>query len=87
MGKLRGTPEDHDEASYYGKRAPIDGVIDWSRPAAKIDRLIKAVSDPLPGARTYWEDTAITLWASRMEVEFKGIGTSDYQLPPIGGSE
>ena len=29
---------------------PADGRIDWSRPAAEIDRLIRAVTRPYPGA-------------------------------------
>jgi methionyl-tRNA formyltransferase len=36
--------------SYFGGRKPEDGRIDWSRPAAAVDRLIRAVAPPYPGA-------------------------------------
>lgn len=32
------------------KRTPEDGRIDWKEPAEKIQRLIRAVSKPYPGA-------------------------------------
>ena len=39
-------------ASYFGGRRPEDGVIDWSKSAAEIHNLVRAVAPPYPGART-----------------------------------
>lgn len=36
--------------SYFGRRTPEDGRIDWSRPASEIYNLIRAVAPPYPGA-------------------------------------
>ncbi|HEX8010535.1 MAG TPA: formyltransferase [Casimicrobiaceae bacterium] len=38
--------------SYCGARKPEDGVIDWSKRAAQIHNLVRAVAPPYPGART-----------------------------------
>jgi UDP-4-amino-4-deoxy-L-arabinose formyltransferase/UDP-glucuronic acid dehydrogenase (UDP-4-keto-hexauronic acid decarboxylating) len=41
------------QGSYYGGRRPDDGKIDWSWPVMKIYNLIRAVTEPYPGAFTY----------------------------------
>jgi methionyl-tRNA formyltransferase len=46
------TPQDATRASYFGGRKPEDGVIDWSKSAAEIHNLVRAVAPPYPGART-----------------------------------
>ena len=38
--------------SYYGGRTPDDGRIDWSKRAADIHNLVRAVAPPFPGALT-----------------------------------
>ena len=38
------------EGSYFGGRRPEDGNIDWSRNAAAIHNLVRAVAPPYPGA-------------------------------------
>jgi len=42
-------PQDPSRASVVGRRRPEDGRIDWSRPAAEIDQLVRAVAPPWPG--------------------------------------
>ena len=41
---------DLSKGSYFGRRTPQDGRIDWSRPAAEIHNLVRAVAPPFPGA-------------------------------------
>jgi methionyl-tRNA formyltransferase len=53
---LAGVPgEEQDEAAatYACTRVPLDGEIDWSLPTEMIDRLVRALADPYPGAFTY----------------------------------
>ena len=38
--------------SYHGGRTPEDGRIDWSKSAAEIHNLVRAVAPPFPGAFT-----------------------------------
>lgn len=42
--------QDLTRGSYYGGRRPEDGRIDWNRSAGDIYNLIRAVTDPYPGA-------------------------------------
>ena len=49
--------------SYFGGRRPEDGRIDWSLPADTIYNLIRAVTDPYPGACALLEnDEKIIIW-------------------------
>jgi methionyl-tRNA formyltransferase len=51
---VAGTPpqlaNDLTAGSYFGGRKPEDGRIDFSRPAAEVYKLIRAVAPPYPGA-------------------------------------
>jgi methionyl-tRNA formyltransferase len=42
-------PQDHDAATYAAKITPAEAEIDWTHPAAAIDRQIRAFT-PVPGA-------------------------------------
>ncbi len=45
--------QDLRQGSYYGGRKPEDGRIDWSWPVMRIYNLVRAVTDPYPGAFTH----------------------------------
>ena len=45
-------PNDLSKGSYCGRRTPEDGRIDWSKSAAEIHNLVRAVAPPFPGAFT-----------------------------------
>jgi methionyl-tRNA formyltransferase len=49
-GLAQETPLDVAHGSYFGRRTPEQGRIDWSQPAASIHNLIRAVAPPYPGA-------------------------------------
>ncbi|MFM7570695.1 MAG: formyltransferase [Betaproteobacteria bacterium] len=51
-GRAPAHPNDLAQGSYFGGRRPEDGRIDWSRPAAEVYNLIRAVAPPYPGAFT-----------------------------------
>jgi methionyl-tRNA formyltransferase len=67
LGGDEGAPQDEAEASYGCTRLPEDGEIDWSAPTRAIDRLVRALTDPYPGAYTYlgtdrlWIERALAL--------------------------
>jgi methionyl-tRNA formyltransferase len=48
-----GEPQDESAATYACTRVPDDGEIDWSAPTVAVDRLVRAVGPPFPGAFTY----------------------------------
>lgn len=54
--------EQSGEATYYAKRRPEDGGIDWRDPTHKVYNLIRAVTHPYPGAFTKIGSTTIHIW-------------------------
>jgi methionyl-tRNA formyltransferase len=62
-GSLQPRPQ-LGEASYCLQRKPEDGRIDWTRSNHEIDRLIRAVGRPYPGAGTVLDGEPLTLWAA-----------------------
>ncbi|MEN6509618.1 MAG: formyltransferase [Smithella sp.] len=51
------------EGSYYGGRRPEDGRINWTQPAKDIYNLIRAVTDPYPGAFALLENgSRVIIW-------------------------
>lgn len=48
-----GVPQDEAAATYGCTRVPDDGEIDWSGDTVAIDRLVRAVGPPFPGAFTW----------------------------------
>jgi methionyl-tRNA formyltransferase len=46
------TVNDIARGSYFGRRRPEDGEIDWRQAARSIHDLVRAVAPPYPGART-----------------------------------
>ncbi|MFE7932592.1 methionyl-tRNA formyltransferase [Streptomyces sp. NPDC057456] len=46
-------PQDRARASFFHKRSAEDGRIDWSWPAERLERLVRAQSDPYPNAYAF----------------------------------
>ncbi|WP_299010873.1 bifunctional UDP-4-amino-4-deoxy-L-arabinose formyltransferase/UDP-glucuronic acid oxidase ArnA [uncultured Shewanella sp.] len=59
------TPQDHSQASYYGRRTPADGEIKWSESPIRLFNLIRAVTDPFPGAFSFLGDHKVIIWQAR----------------------
>lgn len=55
-GEIPRTEQNLAEGSYYGGRRPEDGWIDWTRSALEVYNLIRAVTDPYPGAFSLQEN-------------------------------
>lgn len=64
-----GEPQDDTLASYTCARVPSDGMIDWSAPTVRIDRLIRSLGDPFPSAFTFLDGQLIEI-ISAQPVEF-----------------
>ncbi len=58
--------QDHSSASWYGRRTPADGWINWGNSAHEIEKLIRATTAPHPGAFTYSEDITVKVWKARV---------------------
>ncbi|MGM0606050.1 MAG: methionyl-tRNA formyltransferase [Halobacteriota archaeon] len=62
---LAGTHEFEPQAgdpTYYPKRTPEDGELNWEEPTRRVYNLVRAVTDPYPGAFTFHEGTRIDIW-------------------------
>lgn len=56
-------PRAQSGAPSYGlQRIPEDGRLEWRRPAIELDRLVRAVGKPYPGAFAALGDERITIW-------------------------
>ncbi|WBU63458.1 methionyl-tRNA formyltransferase [Paracoccus aerodenitrificans] len=66
-GNRPAMPQNHENATICARRRAEDGMIDWSLPATEIDRLIRAVGPPYPGATTRASKGAeVTITAARV---------------------
>lgn len=63
--KPQGTPQDESKATYYARRAPLDGYLDWGKEAYTLDRIVKAAAKPHPGAFSFYEDNKVVIWKTR----------------------
>jgi methionyl-tRNA formyltransferase len=61
-GTARETPQDDSQATYFGGRKPEDGRIDWRQTSRNIFNLIRAVTDPYPGAFTDVNGSRLMIW-------------------------
>ncbi len=62
-------PQDHSQATVVGRRSPEDGQLAWSRPAEQLHNLVRAVSDPWPGAYGYVGTNKFIVWKSRVRLD------------------
>ncbi len=62
-------PQDLTQGSYFGRRTPDDGRIDWHWPARRIFNLVRAVTHPYPGAFGFIGGRKVFVWAARIAAE------------------
>jgi len=52
--------------SYFGRRRPEDGRIDWTWPAPRICNLVRGVTHPYPGAFCFVSGQKLLVWEARI---------------------
>lgn len=62
-------PLDLKKGSYYGRRTPEDGRIDWRCSARAIHDLVRAVAPPFPGAFTEVNGCRLGVLETRMDTQ------------------
>ncbi len=65
-GTLQACPQPEAGITYARKITKEEAVIDWSRPAAEIDRQVRAFN-PVPGAETVWRGQQLKIWDAEPE--------------------
>ncbi|MCP5428141.1 MAG: methionyl-tRNA formyltransferase [Chromatiaceae bacterium] len=70
-GTLAAQPQDESGACYAQKLDKAEALIDWTRPAIEIDRLIRAFN-PWPVAQTALEGKPLRIWRCSVQPGFGG---------------
>ncbi|WP_097458729.1 bifunctional UDP-4-amino-4-deoxy-L-arabinose formyltransferase/UDP-glucuronic acid oxidase ArnA [Mangrovitalea sediminis] len=64
-GTVKLTPQDESQAMYFGRRTAADGELHWNRPARALFNLVRAVTQPYPGAFSFAGDRKLTIWEAK----------------------
>ena len=70
---LKSTPQDNAKATYFGKRTPIDGEINWDWMKERIRNWVRAQANPYPGAFSFLNNKKIII----NKVDYSDLGYSD----------
>ena len=70
QGKLTETAQDESQATYFGRRTAADGKLDWKKPAEELFNLVRAVTQPYPGAFCAVGEHKLIVWQAEV---VKGI--------------
>lgn len=78
------TPQDHTSSSYFGGRRPTDGEIDWRQSAEQIRNLVRAVTDPWPGAFASLRGEKLVVWWAETGPSSRSKRPGEIQLDDAG---
>ncbi|KJV30445.1 bifunctional UDP-4-amino-4-deoxy-L-arabinose formyltransferase/UDP-glucuronic acid oxidase ArnA [Pantoea sp. SM3] len=68
-GEIVAIPQDHTQATVVGRRTPEDGRILWEQSAQSINNLVRAVTDPWPGAFAFAGTVKFVVWKGRVHAD------------------
>ena len=63
-GEVPRTPQDDDEATWWPRRRPEHGCIDWTRSPEEVYNWIRGQSRPYPGAFSVLDGHRVTVWGA-----------------------
>jgi len=73
QGRAARTKQDIAQGNYCGRRTPADGQIDWNKPAEVVRNLVRAVTQPYPGAFSFAGGRRMLIWEAAVEADKKGV--------------
>ena len=82
-GKLEAVPQDDERSTYAPKIRPSDALIDWTRPADELHRLVRAYN-PVPGARFTFNGETIKCWRATTGAATGGPAGKVLSVDPDG---
>ncbi|WP_010228323.1 methionyl-tRNA formyltransferase [Gillisia marina] len=68
-------PQENNKSSYFGKRSPEDGKIDWNWQKERIRNWVRAQSNPYPGAFSFYKSQQFII----DEIEYSDFAF-DYEM-------
>lgn len=86
LGKWQPIVQDETRATYYGKRSPSDGHLNWCNRARDIHRLIRASAPPHPGAYSYFGKYKLIIHRASIDEERKFSGVVGRILAELNGA-
>ncbi|MGY4495971.1 bifunctional UDP-4-amino-4-deoxy-L-arabinose formyltransferase/UDP-glucuronic acid oxidase ArnA [Pseudomonas sp. TE3610] len=72
-GEVTETEQDESQATVFGRRTPADGLLDWSRPAEQLFNLVRAVTQPYPGAFCAVGEHKLIVWSAEVVAGNQGF--------------
>ncbi|WP_085725252.1 bifunctional UDP-4-amino-4-deoxy-L-arabinose formyltransferase/UDP-glucuronic acid oxidase ArnA [Pseudomonas sp. R37(2017)] len=66
QGKVSETLQDESKATVFGRRTPADGKLVWARPAEELFNLVRAVTQPYPGAFCAVGEHKLIVWSAEV---------------------
>ncbi|WLH81862.1 bifunctional UDP-4-amino-4-deoxy-L-arabinose formyltransferase/UDP-glucuronic acid oxidase ArnA [Pseudomonas sp. FP2335] len=72
-GKLSETAQDESQATYFGRRTAADGKLDWKKPAEQLFNLVRAVTQPYPGAFCAVGEHKLIVWQAEVVKGNEGL--------------
>jgi UDP-4-amino-4-deoxy-L-arabinose formyltransferase/UDP-glucuronic acid dehydrogenase (UDP-4-keto-hexauronic acid decarboxylating) len=72
-GKLTETAQDESQATYFGRRTAADGKLEWKKPAEELFNLVRAVTQPYPGAFCAVGEHKLIVWQAEVVKGNEGL--------------
>ncbi|RON80824.1 bifunctional UDP-4-amino-4-deoxy-L-arabinose formyltransferase/UDP-glucuronic acid oxidase ArnA [Pseudomonas fluorescens] len=66
QGKISETPQDESKATVFGRRSAADGKLVWAKPAEQLFNLVRAVTQPYPGAFCAVGEHKLIVWSAEV---------------------
>lgn len=66
QGKTSETPQDESKATVFGRRSAADGKLLWAKPAEQLFNLVRAVTQPYPGAFCAVGEHKLIVWSAEV---------------------
>jgi len=73
QGKLAETAQDESKATYFGRRTAADGKLEWKKPAEELFNLVRAVTQPYPGAFCAVGEHKLIVWSAEVVKGNEGL--------------
>ncbi|WP_200531413.1 methionyl-tRNA formyltransferase [Halorubrum sp. LN27] len=62
QGVIPRKPQEEEKATWWPRRRPQDGIIDWNRSPQEVYNWIRGQTRPYPGAFSYIDGKKVTIW-------------------------
>lgn len=73
QGKVSETQQDESKATVFGRRTPADGKLVWAKPAEELFNLVRAVTQPYPGAFCAVGEHKLIVWSAEVAKGNEGL--------------